>query len=69
MGILRSTGGDPKAKRWGYRGQLVGIPRTSGGVSRSTGGGTPRTKGRGIEVKVKKSGGGCVPSPTPSTTV
>jgi hypothetical protein len=50
-----------KVKWWGYRGQVVGISRSSGGDI--------KVRGRGLEVKVKKSGGGCVPSPTPSTLV
>jgi hypothetical protein len=39
------------------------------GIPRPTGGGTPRSrsKGRGIEVKVKKVVGGCVPSQTTPT--
>jgi hypothetical protein len=48
-----------KVKWWGYLGQVVGISRPSGGDI--------KVRGRGLEVKVKKSGGGCVPSPTPST--
>jgi hypothetical protein len=61
--LSRPSGGDIEVNWWGFQGQAVGI-------SRSTGGGIPRsrTKGRGIEVKVNKSGGGCVPSPTPSTS-
>jgi hypothetical protein len=50
-----------KVKWWGYLGQVVGISRPSGGDI--------KVRGRGLEVKVKKSGGGCVPSPTPSTDI
>jgi hypothetical protein len=48
-----------KVKWWGYLGEVVGISRPSGGDI--------KVRVRGLEVKVKKSGGGCVPSPTPST--
>jgi hypothetical protein len=75
VGISRSSSGDIKAKWWGYQGQLVGdIIKVKWwgylgqvvGISRPSGGDI-KVRGRGFEVKVKKSGGGCVPSPTPST--
>jgi hypothetical protein len=44
VGISRSTGGGH------YQGQVVGISRPSGGDI--------KVRGRGLEVKVKKSGGG-----------
>jgi hypothetical protein len=53
--LSRSSGGDIKVNWWGK-------------LSRSSGGDI-KVRGRGLEVKVKKSGGGCVPSPTPSTLV
>jgi hypothetical protein len=60
VGIARSSGGDIEVNKWGHQGQAVGISRsTDGGTSRS------RTKGRGIEVKVKKSGEGACPLQLP----
>jgi hypothetical protein len=44
--FLSGAGEIIKAKWWGYRGQLVGISRPSGGDI--------EVKGEGIEVKVKK---------------
>jgi hypothetical protein len=60
VGISRSTGGgNYQGQVGGYLGEVVWISRSSGGDI--------KVRGRGLEVKVKKSGGGCVPSSTPST--
>jgi hypothetical protein len=65
--------GTSKAKWWGYRGQLVGeIIKVKWwgylgqvvGISRSSGGDI-KVRGRGLEVKVKKSGGGACPLQLP----
>jgi hypothetical protein len=77
------VGENSKAKWWGYRGQVVGISRSTGGgnyqgqvvgISRSSSGDIKakwwgyQGQGEGLRGQgKKKSGGGCVPSPTPST--
>jgi hypothetical protein len=77
VGISRSSGGG------NYQGQVVGISRSTGGgnyqgqvagISRSSSGDIKaklwgyQGQGEGLRGQgQKKSGGGCVPSPTPST--
>jgi hypothetical protein len=67
VGIPRPTGGDSEVKWWGYRGQQVGTPRPSGGNIEVNWWGNfkIKAKGRGIEVKVKKSGEGACPLQLP----
>jgi hypothetical protein len=57
------VGEDSKAKWWGYRGKVVGELQVQVvGISRSTGGGTPRSSGGDIEVnwwgELSRSSGG-----------